>query len=109
MPFYDYRCCECGHTFEAMHGIDDRVEACERCGAAVKKLFNAVGIIFKGSGFYSTDYRSKSSTTTGGNGNGNGDKKEPPASNPDKTDTSAKEAAPAADMAGSATKTADKK
>jgi len=90
-----------------MHGIDDRVEACELCGAPVKKLFSAVGIIFKGSGFYSTDYRSKSSATTGGNGNG--DKNDPPAPKPAKTDTGAKEAAPAADMAGSAAKTADKK
>lgn len=103
MPFYDYKCSDCGHVFEAMHGIDECVEACEACGGAVKKLFSPVGIIFKGSGFYSTDYRSKSSIAAGGNGNG--EKKEteapkpaPAASKPDK----------APDKAGAAAKASDK-
>jgi putative FmdB family regulatory protein len=82
MPFYDYKCCDCDHVFEAMHGMDETVDACELCGGRVKKVFHPVGIIFKGPGFYSTDCKSKSvnSANPAGNGNGNGDtpKKEEP-------------------------------
>ncbi len=63
MPTYDYKCTACGHCFEAVHGFDEKVEDCEVCGLPVRRVFHPVGVIFKGSGFYSTDNRSK-----GGNG-----------------------------------------
>jgi putative FmdB family regulatory protein len=60
MPTYEYKCSACGHTFEEMHGIDDRVDRCPSCGGVVRRLFHPVGIIFKGSGFYKTDSRGSS-------------------------------------------------
>ncbi len=77
MPFYDYKCSKCGHVFEAFHAVDENVDACEKCGGGVKRLFHPVGIIFKGSGFYATDYKSGKSGYAQAGGNGNGSSKEP--------------------------------
>ncbi len=74
MPFYDYKCKECGHVFEAVHTVDQTVDTCEKCGGKVKRLFHPVGIIFKGSGFYATDYKSGKTGYAQPGGNGNGSK-----------------------------------
>jgi putative FmdB family regulatory protein len=60
MPTYVYRC-ENGHTFELFHGIsDDTPRPCPECGAESKRVpSGGAGLLFKGSGFYITDYRSK--------------------------------------------------
>jgi putative FmdB family regulatory protein len=59
MPIYEYRCLN-GHTFEVIQSMsDDPVETCEECGAPVERVFHPVAVHFKGSGFYSTDYKSK--------------------------------------------------
>jgi putative FmdB family regulatory protein len=60
MPTYDYRC-ENGHVFELFHSIkDDSTKFCPECGAPAKRVPSAGGgLLFKGSGFYITDYRSK--------------------------------------------------
>ena len=59
MPIYEYRC-ENGHTFEVFQSMsDDPITACEECGAAVQRVFHPVAVHFKGSGFYSTDYKDK--------------------------------------------------
>src|SRR3954451_23626582 len=59
MPIYEYRC-ENGHTFEVIQSMsDDPVETCEECGAPVERVFHPVAVHFKGSGFYTTDYKSK--------------------------------------------------
>ena len=61
MPTYEYRCEKCGHAFEEFQSITARpIKKCPRCGKlSVKRLISAgVGIIFRGSGFYETDYRS---------------------------------------------------
>ena len=63
MPTYEYECQACGHEFERFHSMkDDPVKRCPECRRLkVKRLFGTgAGIIFKGSGFYETDYRSKS-------------------------------------------------
>lgn len=63
MPTYDYECSKCGHTFEKFQSIKDpAVRKCPSCGRnSVKRLIGTgAGIIFKGSGFYITDYRSDS-------------------------------------------------
>jgi len=71
MPTYDYECTECGHTFEYFQPMSDEpLSDCPNCGGKVKRLIGGgMGIIFKGSGFYVTDNRGKSSS------NNNGDKK----------------------------------
>jgi putative FmdB family regulatory protein len=59
MPTYEYRCLN-GHNFEVIQSMsDDPVETCEVCGAPVERVFHPVAVHFKGSGFYSTDYKSK--------------------------------------------------
>jgi putative FmdB family regulatory protein len=68
MPIYEYRC-ENGHTFEVIQSMsDDPVETCEVCGAPVERVFHPVAVHFKGSGFYSTDYKSKSKSGSGSDG-----------------------------------------
>ena len=76
MPTYQYQCTECGHALEAQQSFtDDALTVCPACEGRLRKVFNAVGVVFKGSGFYRTDNRSGgggdattsgSSTTTGG-------------------------------------------
>ena len=67
MPLYEYRCEDCGVRFERRQHInDDPVEVCPECGGKVHRLIHPVGIIFKGSGFYVTDNRARSSTATPG-------------------------------------------
>ena len=68
MPIYEYRCLN-GHTFEVIQSMsDDPVETCEECGAPVERVFHPVAVHFKGSGFYSTDYKSKSKASSGDGG-----------------------------------------
>ena len=60
MPTYLYECDECGR-FEKMQGINEEaLEECPECGRDVKRIIGAPGIVFKGSGFYCTDYGSRS-------------------------------------------------
>lgn len=67
MPTYQYACTECGHAFEQVQSFsDDALTTCPECRGRLRKLFNAVGVVFKGSGFYRTDSRSGSSATDGG-------------------------------------------
>jgi len=61
MPTYEYKCSACGHTFEQFQSITaDPIKKCPKCGKSkVKRLLGTgAGLIFKGSGFYITDYRS---------------------------------------------------
>jgi putative FmdB family regulatory protein len=62
VPTYEYRCKTCAHTFECFHSMTAKpVRRCPKCGKAVERLIGTgAGIIFKGSGFYCTDYRSDS-------------------------------------------------
>lgn len=56
MPTYEYACTACGERTEARQGFDDPpLEACPHCGGKLRKLYSPVGIVFKGSGFFSTD------------------------------------------------------
>ncbi|MCX5714098.1 MAG: zinc ribbon domain-containing protein [Candidatus Omnitrophica bacterium] len=61
MPNYDYECTHCGHTFEAFQQMkDEPLKKCPKCHKKVKRLISSGGgFIFKGSGFYATDYRKK--------------------------------------------------
>ena len=65
MPTYQYACTECGHAFEQFQSFsEDALTVCPVCDGRLRKLFNAVGVVFKGSGFYRTDSRSGSSSPT---------------------------------------------
>ena len=59
MPTYQYACTACGHQLEAVQSFSDEpLTECPACEGRLRKLFNSVGIVFKGSGFYRTDSRS---------------------------------------------------
>jgi putative FmdB family regulatory protein len=60
MPTYEYECGQCGHRFEHFQGMSEApLTVCPECGGAVRRLIGTGGgIIFKGSGFYATDYKS---------------------------------------------------
>ncbi|MGW3634696.1 FmdB family zinc ribbon protein [Streptomyces sp. NPDC005122] len=65
MPTYQYQCTECGEGLEAVQKFTDNALAeCPNCGGRLKKVFSAVGIVFKGSGFYRNDSRGSSSTSS---------------------------------------------
>ena len=65
MPTYQYACTECGHAFEQFQSFsEDALTVCPSCSGKLRKLYNAVGVVFKGSGFYRTDSRSSSSTAS---------------------------------------------
>ena len=64
MPTYQYSCTDCGHFFEAQQSFsEDSLTVCPECGGKLRKVFNAVGVVFKGSGFYRTDSRNGSSSS----------------------------------------------
>ena len=90
MPTYQYACTECGERLEVVQKFtDDPLTVCSACGGKLRKLFSAVGIVFKGSGFYRTDSRNGSSSSNGGK------KPEPAAASGDsagKSDSAAKPA-----------------
>ncbi|GAA4214316.1 FmdB family zinc ribbon protein [Microbispora amethystogenes] len=65
MPTYQYACTACGEQLEAVQKFsDDPLTECPACQGKLRKVFSAVGIVFKGSGFYRTDSRLSSSSTT---------------------------------------------
>lgn len=69
MPTYQYRCTECDTELEAVQKFsDDPLTICPECQGRLRKVFSAVGVVFKGSGFYRTDNQSGSSSTVSSNG-----------------------------------------
>ena len=61
MPTYDYECTRCGHTFSAEQSMSEKpLKKCPKCGGKIEKLLpQTINLIFKGSGFYVTDYKNK--------------------------------------------------
>jgi putative FmdB family regulatory protein len=69
MPIYGYRCEECGRELEVFQSMSDApLKTCQLCGGALRKLLYPVGVQFKGSGFYTTDYRDGGSESKGSDG-----------------------------------------
>ena len=68
MPTYEYECVHCKHKFEAVQKMSDKhLTACPKCKKQVKRLIGSgIGIIFKGSGFYATDYKKKTASAESG-------------------------------------------
>jgi putative FmdB family regulatory protein len=85
MPTYTYQCDSCGHGFEAVQRFaDDPLTECPKCAASIRRVIQPVGVVFKGSGWYITDSRPKSSSE-GGDG-----AKAAPSKATDKADAPAK-------------------
>jgi putative FmdB family regulatory protein len=93
LPTYEYACTTCGHRLEAVQKFsDDPLTECPECGGPLRKVYGAVGIVLKGSGFYKTDSRAAAGTNgsgkkgadaSGGDGGG-GDSSSKKESSPDK-------------------------
>jgi len=77
MPTYGYRCSKCGHELEVLQKITDPpLKTCPECGGELTKKVYAAGVIFKGSGYYTTDYKtSKGSDSASSNGSGTASEK----------------------------------
>ena len=96
LPTYEYACTECGHAFEQFQTFtDDALTVCPECEGRLRKVFNAVGVVFKGSGFYRTDSRtdgksaitSSSSTSDSSSGEKKSETKTETKSTPTKSDS----------------------
>ncbi len=104
MPTYQYACTECGHQLEAVQSFSDEpLTVCPNCEGRLRKVVSAVGVVFKGSGFYRTDSRndsksSASSTTSAKSDSAKSDsaKSESTKSEPAKTESTKSESKPAA-------------
>ena len=65
MPVYAYKCKSCGHQLEVRQSFSDApLSECPQCGGELRKQFNSVGVVFKGSGFYRNDSRSGGSSSS---------------------------------------------
>ena len=111
MPTYAYACTACDHRFEVRQSFSDSaLSECPECSGSVRKLFNTVGIVFKGSGFYRTDSRTgqkadagtPGSTDKGGADKGGADKKADASASGSGTSSEKKPAAASASSSGSA-------
>ncbi len=114
MPLYEYQCDACGHRFETIQKFaDPPLEACPKCGGAVRKLQSAPAFQFKGTGWYITDYPKKDGAKPGaGSGEGKGESGDAvkPAEKSNKADKSdAAASTPAAAPAAAAAKPKDAK
>ncbi len=80
MPTYDYKCNDCGHLFEYFQKMtDEPLTECPECKGKLKRLIgNGAGMIFKGSGFYLTDYKNKKNVTNSAPVNNETNKTEKP-------------------------------
>jgi putative FmdB family regulatory protein len=82
MPTYEYRCRSCGEPLEVVQSFtDDPLTECPACGGELRKVFQAVGIAFKGSGFYKTDSRKaakSSASSSGSESSGSSEQKSTP-------------------------------
>ncbi len=92
MPTYEYECQKCGHRFEEFQKMSDEpIQKCPKCGGKVKRLIGTgAGMLFKGSGFYVTDYRSSSYKEQKKKESGDSSKAKDQPSKPDAGDSSKK-------------------
>ncbi|WP_248580372.1 FmdB family zinc ribbon protein [Nocardioides sp. InS609-2] len=109
MPTYQYACTACGHAFEQIQSFsDDALTHCPECDGRLRKVFNAVGVVFKGSGFYRNDSRTADSSSapasTAASSSGSSDSKKPdskPASTSSTSSSSSSSSASSSSSSGS--------
>lgn len=93
MPTYSYQCTECDDRFDIVQAFtDDALTTCKRCSGRLRKRFNSVGVVFKGSGFYRTDSRESGKKSSGStNGSSSSDSGSSASSSSDKSGSSSSE------------------
>jgi putative FmdB family regulatory protein len=94
VPTYSYQCTACADRFDVVQAFtDDALTTCEKCSGRLRKLFNSVGVVFKGSGFYRTDSResvkksngSSNGSSSAESGSGSGSSESKPSSSSEKS------------------------
>ena len=106
MPRYDYRCTACSHTFELVQSFKEAGQGiCPECQGAGQRLYHAVPVIYKGSGFYTTDYGRPKPPAENGSKSDSDDKSTETGSTDSATETETKE--PAKETTSSAASTSD--
>jgi putative FmdB family regulatory protein len=108
MPTYEYRCRNCGEPLEVVQSFtDDPLTECPACGGELRKVFQAVGIAFKGSGFYKTDSRKaakSAASSSGSESSGSSEQKSTPSgSNGDGGSSDGAKSSPASSSSSSST------
>ena len=106
MPTYQYVCTACDEPLEVVQSFtDDALTECPSCGGTLRKLYNAVGIVFKGSGFYRTDSRSgsTSSLSAGSSGSSASSDSSGPSTSPSTAPSTSSTASPASSAASKST------
>ena len=107
MPTYEYRCKECGEGLEVVQAFtDDPLTECPNCSGELRKVFAVPGITFKGSGFYKTDNRSKSSASSSKSSDSSSESSSKSESSSDSKSDSKKETSSTSSSASSDAKTA---
>ena len=97
MPTYSYACTDCGNRFDVVQAFtDDTLTTCEQCSGRLRKLFNSVGVVFKGSGFYRTDSRESGKSSTNGSAKTSSSSSSDTSSGSDKSSSSEKSSASSA-------------
>lgn len=103
MPKYQYQCKDCAEALEVQQSFsDDALTVCPNCGGNLRKVFNAVGVVFKGSGFYKTDSRSASSASSPASSSTTSSSSADSSSKPAKSESTSAPAPAAAKASGSA-------
>ena len=106
MPTYSYACTECDNRFDAVQAFtEDALTTCPQCSGRLRKLFNSVGVVFKGSGFYRTDSREASKSAVASDSGSSGSDKS--GSDKSGSDKSGSEKS-GSDKSGSEKKSSDK-
>lgn len=96
MPTYAYACTACDHRFEIFQSFsEDSLTQCPQCEGRLRKLFNAVGVVFKGNGFYRTDSRKASSSVPASSSSGSSSGSSAPAGDSGASKPAASKPAPA--------------
>ena len=91
MPTYSYACTECDNRFDAQQAFtDDALTTCPQCSGRLRKLFNSVGVVFKGSGFYRTDSRESAKSSAAAKSESSGSSGSEKSSGPEKPASSEK-------------------
>ena len=105
MPTYQYACTECGHAFDQVQSFsDDSLTDCPECQGRLRKLFNAVGVVFKGSGFYRNDSRAPAGAeakATASSETGSSGKESSSAESTSEKKTSSESSSPSKESSGS--------
>ena len=108
MPSYGYRCKSCGHEFEVLQKMSDApLQTCPKCAGQLAKKIYAAGIVYKGSGYYTTDYKGSGKASEKAASNGAGDSQPAEAKSDAKSESkseSSSDASPAKESKGSDTR-----